>query len=69
MNQARQHQGPNCWCHPEKRQSCPECENGEGLDGVGAVIKVAPAVACWRCDGHGLVEPYEDGPTILVHRQ
>jgi len=49
------------------RQACPECENGEGLAGVGAVIHKAPAVECWRCDNHGLVEPFDrDEPNIVV---
>ena len=49
------------------RQACPECENGEGLAGVAKVIHKAPAVECWRCDGHGLVEPYDDDtPNIIV---
>ena len=50
------------------QQSCPECENGRGLVGVSEVLRVAPAVECWRCDGHGLVEPYDDdNPLIIVH--
>ena len=59
-----------CWCRPIVRQSCPDCENGEGLEGVSAVIKKAPFIDCWRCDGHGFVEPLDqyDGPLIIVHR-
>ncbi len=50
------------------QQCCPECKNGEGLIGVGEVLCVAPAVECWRCDNHGLVEPYDDdSPLIIVH--
>ena len=52
----------------ELRQACPECENGEGLNGVAAVVRVAPFVKCWRCDGHGLVEIYDDlAPKIVLH--
>ena len=59
----------NCWCKPLVRQACPECEHGEGLEGVEAVIQKARAVECWRCDDHGLVEPYDDDmPNIIVHR-
>ena len=51
----------------ELRQACPECANGEGLGGVSAVVCVAPFVECWRCDGHGLVEPYDAlVPKIVV---
>ena len=57
-----------CWCKPQLCQACPECENGEGLEGVGAVLQRASFVDCWRCDGHGLVEPYDElEPKILVH--
>ena len=50
------------------RQACSECRNGEGLEGVGAVIRKAPFVECWRCDGHGLVEVYDDlEPKIVIH--
>ena len=54
------------------RQACPECKNGEGLEGVGAVIRVAPFAECWRCDGHGLVKPYnglEPKIKVLDHEQ
>ncbi|KKL54385.1 hypothetical protein LCGC14_2265900 [marine sediment metagenome] len=57
-----------CWCNPQLAQACPDCENGEGLQAVAAVIVMAPFVDCWRCNGHGLVEPYDDSePKILVH--
>ena len=50
------------------QQACPECKNGEGLEGVGAVIVKAPFVECWRCDGHGLVEPFDTLESkIVVH--
>ena len=59
-----------CWCKPVLRQACPECKNGEELAGVEAVIRVAHPIKCWRCDNHGLVEPYDDGvPTIILHAQ
>ena len=49
------------------RQACSECRNGEGLEGVSTVIRMAPFVECWRCDGHGLVEVYDDlKPKIKV---
>ncbi len=49
------------------RQACPECENGEGLVGVDTVVRVGSTVECWRCDDHGLVEPYDaTEPTIKV---
>ena len=60
-----------CWCNPQFRQACPEC--GEGFAGVAEVFpvaspRVAPIVECWRCDGHGLVEPYDDlEPKIVIH--
>lgn len=61
-----------CWCNSQFRQACPECEYGEGLAGVAEVFPAQgafPVVECWRCDGHGLVEPFDDlEPTILVHR-
>lgn len=50
------------------RQACPECENGESLAGVATVIRMAPFAECWRCDGYGLVEPYNDSKSrIVVH--
>ena len=59
----------DCWCNPQFRQACPECEYGEGLAGVAEVFPgQALVVECWRCDGLGLVEPYDDlEPKIVVH--
>ena len=57
----------SCVVFEIEQQACPECENGEGLAGVDTVLQAAPFVECWRCDGHGLVEVYDDfEPKIKV---
>ena len=51
-------------------QTCPECEAGEKLVGVAAVLR-SPTIPenCWRCGGDGLVDPYDDDlPTIADRR-
>lgn len=46
-----------CWCKPEILQPCPSCS----LDDRD--------VDCWRCEGRGLVDQYDnDAPVIIVHR-
>ncbi len=57
-----------------KRQACPECDALPApLEGV-AVVTIRSGVApsdCWRCDGFGFVDPYDDDlPTVVVrHRR
>ena len=61
----------HCWCNPQFRQACPECKRGEGLSGVAEVFPeqgIYLIVECWRCDGFGLVVPYDDlEPKIVIH--
>jgi hypothetical protein len=48
-----------CWCSPELKQVCPECCE-EGL-------LITPK--CWRCEGTGLVDLYDDIlPVLIIHR-
>lgn len=51
---------PECWCHPEALQPCPECPVEPG--------NVLATPHCWKCGGRGLV-PEFDGtlPTLYVH--
>ncbi len=59
-------EGENCWCGPTVFQVCPECD-----DDPEEVIRTGTVIAkkeCWRCDGDGLVEPYDyDEQHIIVH--
>ncbi len=53
------------------RQACPECDVLPApLEGV-AVVTIRSGVApsdCWRCDGFGFVDPYnDDEPTVVVN--
>lgn len=52
---------PDCWCGPEILQPCPECI--EKADDK-------PNPDCFRCEGRGLVDEYdEDMPSLIVHRE
>lgn len=51
-----------CWCGPDLRQICPECEGEDG-----------DRQRCWRCKadpiGPGWVEPYDDDrPILIIHK-
>lgn len=50
----------DCWCGPEVVQPCLECPVGPG--------NVMPNPDCWRCNGRGLVPPYDDeAPSVIIH--
>lgn len=53
----------DCWCQPDLRQICPECEAADNV-----------RASCWRCKadplGAGWVAPYDDErTTVIIHRQ
>lgn len=46
--------GDACWCQPARKVWCPQCDR----DGS----------ACWRCDGHDMVEAGSiDRPLLVIH--
>jgi hypothetical protein len=48
-----------CWCGPLIRQVCPESPS-----------KGDCAADCWRCEGTGWVEPYDDTLSIaILHKE
>lgn len=56
------HESEHCWCGPDLRQICPECD-GEDPE----------RFSCWRCKadtlGPGWVEPYDDQvPLVVQHK-
>jgi len=50
--------GESCWCNPEVRRPCPECE-------------LTPNASCGCCQGSGLVSPERGDPgcaLLIIHR-